>query len=156
MSDSTLDPGQPLDPTGAFEEFIERDLPLDHERDWFSRMPPEVIQAAWIRFIERLGLQTQALIDDPQIDLWEELLSDEHQAIAAATEVVFPHISDPATYSGLSEEELLFLVRCVAVLTLHIEPIGRRCWNRPISCPTCIRARSAQRPTTMTTTKTRR
>jgi hypothetical protein len=111
------------DAPSAFDDFVEHDLELepDDPRDWFSRMPPEVVQAAWERYLQRLDLQTEALIADPQLDIWEDLLSDEHRAIVAAVERSVPQMLQPDHASAADEQHWHSLLRCAAVLALHIE-----------------------------------
>lgn len=121
MTDFHSNPGQPEETLISFEDFVGRDLKFDGAFGLPSWIPPEVLAAAWQRFLDRLARQTQAFADDPQVDIWEELLSDEHRAIVAAVDQAFMPLSQPYLAKGMSAAEWHYWLRCVAVLTLHIE-----------------------------------
>jgi len=114
---------RPEEPANAFHDFIEHELRTDDldVPDIFALVPRSVVDAAWQRFLQRLNTQTQALADDPQVDIWEELLSDEHRAIVAAVERTFLDFAQP---NGISQPEWQHLLHCAAVVTLHIEENG--------------------------------
>jgi len=112
------------DRPNAFVDFIEHELPLGRygdDADNFSMVPQAVVDAAWQRFLQRLAQQTQALAADPQLDLWEEALSDEHRAIVDAVERAFAPRAKQYALSGTDATEWSYWLHCIAVLTLHVE-----------------------------------
>ena len=114
---------RPEESASAFRDFIEHELRTDdlNVPDITALVPQSVIDAAWQRFLQRLAQQTQALAADPQLDLWEEALSDEHRAVVDALERAFPPLADVTALSDFHSGEWVYWLRYIAVLTLHIE-----------------------------------
>lgn len=108
------------EPNNAFEAFIEQHLRLT-DGDDFPMVPQAVIDAAWQRFLQRLEQQTQTLAADPQVDLWEEQLTEEHRAVVAAIQTAFTPLSREGLLNTVDRAEWQYLLHAIAVLTLHIE-----------------------------------
>lgn len=109
------------DSANAFRDFIEQELSdLDESANLWSRIPQAVVEAAWLRYLERLDVQAQALAVHPYEDLWEEELTDDRRAIADAIAHHFTPLAQPQ-FSSIHPDEWHELVRFVAILTLHLE-----------------------------------
>jgi hypothetical protein len=109
------------DSPNAFRNFIEQELSdLEDDANLWSRIPPAVVDAAWLRYLERLDVQTQALAIHPDEDVWEEELTDDRRAIVEAIARHFTPLAQPQ-FSSLNPDEWHELVRFVAILTLHLE-----------------------------------
>jgi len=114
---------RPEESANAFRDFIEHELRTDdlNVPDITALVPQSVIDAAWQRFLQRLAQQTQALAADPQLDLWEEALSDEHRAVVDALERAFPPLAGPTAQNEARAAEWAYWLRHISVATLHIE-----------------------------------